>query len=105
MVEDLSRRGFDPLVYRYEDQIPAPGEVTRLADGVFWVRLPMRGRLDHINVWLLRDDHGWTVVDTGVMGDRQKECWRSVFEKHLDGLPVTRVIATHMHPDHTGLAG
>ena len=105
MAGNMSKRGFDPLQYRFEDAIPAPGSVSRVADGVLWSRLPMWGRLDHINVWLLRDESGWTLVDTGIIGDRQKECWRSVFEDHLDGLPVTRVIATHMHPDHTGLAG
>lgn len=105
MVDTVSKRGFSPLRYRFEDRVPAAGSLTRIADGVFWVRMPMRGRLDHINVWLLRDTHGWTIVDTGIFGDHQKECWRSIFQHHLDGLPVSRVIATHLHTDHTGLAG
>ena len=105
VVSSVSKRGFDPLTYRFQAEVPAPGEVTRIADGVFWIRMPMRGRLDHINVWLLRDNGGWTIVDTGVFGDRQKECWQAIFDNHLDGLPVTRVIATHLHTDHTGLAG
>ncbi|MBT8130889.1 MAG: MBL fold metallo-hydrolase [Gammaproteobacteria bacterium] len=67
--------------------------------------MPMGGRLSHINVWVVRDYDGWTVVDTGLQRDEVKACWESIFENHLDGLPVTRVIATHLHSDHTGLAG
>ena len=105
MVDNMSKRGFDPLTYRFEDQAPKPGQATAVADGVFWIRMPMGGRLDHINVWLLRDGDGWTIVDTGVFNDDVKGHWRSIFDKYLDGKPVTRVIATHLHTDHTGLAG
>ena len=77
MVDNMSKRGFDPLNYRFENEIPDPGRVTKLADGVFWLRTPMAGRLNHINCWLLRDYDGWTVVDTGIFGDRQKEWLKS----------------------------
>jgi glyoxylase-like metal-dependent hydrolase (beta-lactamase superfamily II) len=105
MVNDLSRRGYDALKYQFEDQIPAPGEVTEIADGVLWVRMPMPGRLDHINVWLLRDNEGWTIVDTGLNRTDVQKHWQHIFDKHLEGKPVTRVIATHLHGDHTGNAG
>lgn len=105
MVDNMSKRGFAPLHYRFEDRKPGGGELTEVADGVFWLRLPMFGRLNHINVWLLRDHDGWTVVDTGLNRDDVQRIWRAVFEKHLDGKPVTRVIATHLHGDHTGNAG
>jgi glyoxylase-like metal-dependent hydrolase (beta-lactamase superfamily II) len=104
-MDDMSRRGYDPLKYRFENQVPKPGEATEVADGVLWVRMPMQGRLNHINVWLLRDGDGWTIVDTGLFEEAVKGHWRSVFEKYLDGKPVTRVFATHLHTDHTGLAG
>jgi glyoxylase-like metal-dependent hydrolase (beta-lactamase superfamily II) len=96
----------DPLTYPYEDgDYPAPGEVREVATDVFWVRMPMPGRLDHINVWLLRDYDGWTIVDTGLNRDNICALWEEIFEKHLDGKPVTRVFSTHLHGDHTGLAG
>ncbi len=85
--------------------MPESGDVTEVADGVFWVRLPMWGRLNHINVWLLRDHDGWTIVDTGIHRDDVKDCWRQIFKQQLDGKPVKRVIATHLHTDHTGNAG
>ena len=105
MVDNMSKRGFDPLTYKFEDRVPAPGEVTEVADGVFWIRMPMRGRLNHINVWLLRDIDGWTIVDTGIFDEKVRGHWQDVFDRHLDGKPITRVIATHLHADHTGNAG
>ena len=104
-MDNMSRRGFDPLTYRFEDQAPERGEVTEVAEGCFWARMPIGGRLNHINVWLLRDGEGWTIVDTGLFGEHTQGHWRGIFENYLDGKPVTRVIATHLHNDHTGNAG
>jgi glyoxylase-like metal-dependent hydrolase (beta-lactamase superfamily II) len=104
-VDIMSKRGFESLTYRFEAETPKPGEVTEVADGVWWIRMPMRGRLNHINVWLLRDTEGWTIVDTGIYDEAVKGHWETIFENHLDGRPVTRVICTHLHTDHTGLAG
>ncbi len=101
----MSKRGFDPLTYRFEDERPEPGDVKEVADGVLWARMPMWGRLNHINVWILRDYDGWTVVDTGLFREDVQKCWQSIWDNHLEGRPITRVIATHLHSDHTGLAG
>ena len=95
----------DPLSYPWKDSPPEPGRGREIADGVVWLRLPMPGRLNHINVWLLRDDDGWVIVDTGINSEEIQECWEGIFEEYLDGRPVTRVIATHLHNDHTGQAG
>ncbi len=101
----MSKRGYDPLTYRFEDRVPRPGGVTEVASGVYWVRMPMFGRLNHINVWLLRDGDGWCIVDTGIHSDVVKGHWRTIFDSVLEGRPVTRVICTHLHTDHTGNAG
>lgn len=85
--------------------VPARGTSAEVAPGVWWVRLPMPGALDHINVWLLEDGDGWTVVDTGLALPDTKSCWDTVFAERLNDRPVRRVICTHLHPDHTGLAG
>lgn len=105
MVDNMSKRGFDPLTYKFEDQSPEYGSVTEVADGVLWARMPMWGRLNCINVWMIRDYDGWTIVDTGLNREDVQDCWRTIFSNHLDGKPVTRVIATHLHSDHTGNAG
>lgn len=84
---------------------PAPGAATEVAPGVFWLRLPLPMALDHINVWALEDGDGWMVVDTGLRTPPSVEAWETALEGPLGGRPVTRILCTHMHPDHIGLAG
>jgi len=95
-----------PLLKFITDDAPQSGTVMQLAEGVLWLRmpLPMTG-LDHINLYMIRDGHGWAVVDTGIGSKASKEIWKTAFAGEMGGLPVTKVICTHLHPDHTGLAG
>ena len=76
-----------------------------IAPGIHWLRMPLPFALDHINLWLLEDGPGWTIVDTGYAMAPTKELWERIFAERLGGLPVTRVIVTHYHPDHIGVAG
>ncbi|HVT34228.1 MAG TPA: MBL fold metallo-hydrolase [Nevskiaceae bacterium] len=94
----------EPLAYPWA-QAPVPGHAVEVADGVLWLRMPLPFALDHINVWALRDGDRWTVVDTGMQGAQTLAAWESAMAGPLQGLPVTRVISTHMHPDHVGMAG
>ena len=84
---------------------PAPGTLTQVASGVHWLRMPLPFALDHINLWLLADGAGWTIVDSGLDTPVTKELWERIFVEALDGKKVTRLIVTHFHPDHMGLAG
>ncbi|HUD51552.1 MBL fold metallo-hydrolase [Parvibaculum sp.] len=86
-------------------RIPEPGEMMEAAPGIYWVRMPLPFQLNHINLWLLEEDDGWTVVDTGVANDEVMGLWRQVFASGLKGKPITRLVVTHLHPDHIGLAG
>jgi glyoxylase-like metal-dependent hydrolase (beta-lactamase superfamily II) len=61
--------------------------------------------LNHINLYLLEGNHGWTIIDTGIRGEDTRDHWHTIFENCLGGKPVNQVICTHMHPDHTGQAG
>lgn len=84
---------------------PAVGTTLEVAPGVRWVRMPLPFSLKWINLWLIEDGDGWTVVDTGIPNSETKAHWRTIFENELQGKPIKRVIVTHMHPDHIGLAG
>ena len=91
---------------KYEfDSKPQPGTTQRVAEGIHWLRMPLPFELEHINVWLLEDDGGWAIVDTGISTGTSKDIWREVFADTMRGLPATHVIATHLHPDHIGCAG
>ena len=67
--------------------------------------MPLPFKLDHVNLWLLEDGDQWTVIDTGIDCDETRAAWERIAATHLNGKPVRRVIATHFHPDHVGLAG
>jgi len=84
---------------------PVPGVPEQVAEGVYWARFPMPMSLDHINLWLLEDDEGWTVVDTCLALDDAKATWEQIFSDFMGDKPIVRVICTHLHPDHVGLAG
>lgn len=80
------------------------GSLVEVAPGVLWASMPMPMGLDHVNVWLLRGDSGWTLVDTGLPTGATRALWERIAAEHLDGLPVQALVCTHFHPDHAGLA-
>jgi glyoxylase-like metal-dependent hydrolase (beta-lactamase superfamily II) len=84
---------------------PEKGAVTEVAPGVLWIRLPLPMALDHVNVYALDDGDGWTIVDTGLDSGRCREAWAAMLAGPLAGRPVRRVVISHHHPDHVGLAG
>jgi glyoxylase-like metal-dependent hydrolase (beta-lactamase superfamily II) len=98
----------DAMPAQGETMVVAAGEGSGLAPAVKWIRMALPFALDHINLWLLRDEiegrDGWTVVDCCITRDESKAQWEQVFATGLEGLPILRVIVTHMHPDHIGLA-
>lgn len=108
-MESLMTADKHVLSYPLGEAQPEAGQMMEVAAGVYWLRMPLPFALNHINVWLLRDEidgrEGWTLIDTGVARPEIQAHWEHVFEHGLDGLPVLRVVVTHMHPDHVGLAG
>jgi glyoxylase-like metal-dependent hydrolase (beta-lactamase superfamily II) len=97
------------LQYPLGETLPAVGTTLEIAPGVKWLRMALPFALDHINLWLLRDRDeagrdGWAIVDCGITNEATRAAWEQVFANELEGLPVLRVIVTHMHPDHIGLA-
>lgn len=92
-------------VYPFGEAVPEVGETMEVAPGIHWVRMPLPFSLKWINLWLIEDETGWTVVDTGMPLDETKAAWRKIFAEKLGDKPVHRIIVTHMHPDHIGNAG
>ena len=96
------------LHYPLGERLPTTGEALEVAPGVRWIRMRLPFALDHIHLWAIRDRldgrDGWTLVDCGITDDATRAAWEQVFATQFDGLPVLRVVVTHMHPDHIGLA-
>src|SRR5262249_49106313 len=84
---------------------PKPGAVCEGTPGILWLRLALPYRLDHVNVYLIDDGEGWTVIDTGIDNPPTREAWEALLAGALAGRPLTRILVTHYHPDHIGLAG
>ncbi len=78
-------------------------EVAELRPGLLWLRMPLPFQLDHINLWALREDDGWVLVDCGLGDDTTRAAWRRIFAGAMEGRPVRRILVTHHHPDHFGL--
>jgi len=104
-LEDTAPARAKPALVYPLGEPPEPGAARAIAPGVYWVRMPLPFALQAINLWLIEDGDGWTIVDTGIALEESREFWRKIFDEVLQGKPVTRVICTHMHPDHIGLAG
>ncbi len=84
---------------------PVPGEAIEIAEGVLWLRLPLPMKLDHVNIYALDEGDGWTVIDTGFDTRRSRAALEAALAGPLGGRKVRRVVVTHHHPDHVGLAG
>ena len=83
---------------------PEPGKPFEVSAGVFWLRMPLPGSLNHINLWLLKDNEEWVIVDTGIDAESCKGVWEQVFETFCLPSQVNRIYITHFHMDHIGLA-
>ncbi|HEY2685013.1 MAG TPA: MBL fold metallo-hydrolase [Steroidobacteraceae bacterium] len=94
------------LTYPFATE-PGFGDASavQIQPGLFWLRMPLFGALKFINVWALSDAEGWTIVDTGIQSAETIDAWRGALKGALRGAPVSRVLVTHMHPDHVGVAG
>jgi glyoxylase-like metal-dependent hydrolase (beta-lactamase superfamily II) len=83
---------------------PAPGATAEIAPGVHWLRMALPFALDHINLWLLEDGDGYTIVDTGLGNAPTRALWEQILAQKIGVKRVRRVIVTHYHPDHAGNA-
>ncbi|SFJ03597.1 MBL fold metallo-hydrolase [Jannaschia pohangensis] len=96
--------GYAGLDFPWADA-PAEGDVVEVADDILWARLPLPMALDHVNIYFLREDDGWAMVDTGFDTKRTRAILDILRAGPLGGLPIRRLFVTHHHPDHVGLAG
>jgi glyoxylase-like metal-dependent hydrolase (beta-lactamase superfamily II) len=102
--ETVAETARERLSYPFTEE-PAQGRAVEVAPGVKWLRMPLSGPLGFINVWAIAEDGGYAIVDTGIGGPETVQTWHEAFKTSLGEQPATRVIVTHMHPDHIGMAG
>lgn len=92
------------LIYPHDGPLDN-GHTTEVAPGVHWVRMPLPFKLNHINLWVLEDEDGWVIVDCGINLPEVRAFWQTLFQTTFASKPLKKMIVTHFHPDHVGLAG
>ncbi|MFQ6551273.1 MBL fold metallo-hydrolase [Aestuariibius insulae] len=92
-------------IHYHWDTPPTGPDGIEVAPGILWFRLALPMALDHVNVYALDDGDGWTIIDTGFASQKTRDLWTAILTGPLAGKPVHRLIVTHYHPDHIGLAG
>ena len=77
-----------------------------IEEGIVLLRLPLPFALNHINTYLLDESDGWTLIDCGLDCESGRQAWEVALSSPLlRGRPIRRILLTHHHPDHIGLAG
>ncbi len=102
---DFAPTSHKGLTYPFGGTEPASGETMQVAPGIDWVRLHIPGPLRHVNCWLLADTDGEALVDTGMNTAAARDAWNAIFKGPKADVRITKMIGTHFHPDHIGLAG
>lgn len=80
--------------------------ITHISDDIVQVQIPLPYKLNIVNCYLLRGDRGWTLLDTGLNTAPARAQWKTAM-RALRIVPddIEKIVLTHMHPDHYGLAG
>ena len=101
---DKIQSSAEALRYPFE-QHPGPDQVVEVMPGILWLRLKLPFRLNHVNIYLLADGDGFTAVDSGFGNEESIAAWTTLLEGPVKTIRIRRLIVTHSHPDHVGLAG
>jgi glyoxylase-like metal-dependent hydrolase (beta-lactamase superfamily II) len=104
MHNELTSPARTPLVFPYPEP-PPPGGTIEVAPNILWARLLLPFRLDHVNVYLIEDGAGRALIDTGLGDHATQMAWLRLLGGALASRPLSRIVATHFHPDHVGSAG
>ncbi|MBM3132542.1 MAG: MBL fold metallo-hydrolase, partial [Chloroflexi bacterium] len=75
--------------------------------GIHQIKLPLKDNpLGYVNTYLLRGTDGWTLIDAGWNDAESFEALNAqLADLGLTIGDISRIIVTHIHPDHFGMAG
>ncbi len=81
------------------------GEYREVVPGIHLLELPLPFSLGLVNVYLVRLESGYLLIDTGMQTDA---CFQAL-TRAMEGLAlqwtdISQILLTHIHPDHMGLA-
>lgn len=95
------------LDYPYGGNVPQIGDGSTVVvdENLLWARMPVGGGLGSVNIWLFRHEGAWDIIDTGIDSPETVTAWDEIFAATIQSKAVSRLVLTHGHPDHGGLAG
>lgn len=82
--------------------------VVELENGWLQVKVPLPYSLKWVNAYLLpgEGDGDWSLIDPGLHTEEAESVWQAVLRgRGLAWDRIARIVLTHHHPDHYGLAG
>ncbi|MDQ1912347.1 MBL fold metallo-hydrolase [Paenibacillus sp. GD4] len=86
-------------------KLTGPGTWVRHED-VVQVKVPLPFPLRWVNSYLLEGPEGFTLIDPGLRTAEAEQHWEAALsELGVAFTDIERIVLTHHHPDHYGLAG
>ena len=80
------------------DQYPT---LTKISEEIYQLVVRYPFGMFEMNSYLFRGDNGFTIVDTGSEANESIDIWEKTI---ASGITVEKLVLTHAHPDHCGLA-
>ena len=84
---------------------PKFGELTQIANDLYWAHFELPFRLNHVNLFLMDTPKGILILDAGLKSDHSEEHWEALINGPLKSKKFAGLLITHYHPDHIGMAG
>lgn len=75
--------------------------LEKVTETIYKLVINPNSKINSVNCYLVKGDKGYTVVDTGVHTKDAKSLWEKVLDS---GIEIEKVVLTHTHEDHIGLA-
>jgi glyoxylase-like metal-dependent hydrolase (beta-lactamase superfamily II) len=81
-------------------------QITVHTDGIIRIKAPLPFPLRWINGYLIPGKDGYTLIDPGLRTEAAEHCWDEALQSlGLQWHEIGKIVLTHYHPDHYGLAG
>lgn len=76
--------------------------LIKVTDTVYHLKVRYPFAMREMNSYLIHGDRGFTIVDTGSIAHESITTWENLLHS---GVKIEKIVFTHAHPDHIGLAG